>query len=416
MNPSLPSSPSPGASSLRVLLTGASGYVGQHLLHALLTDTHHELSAGVRLHITATYGSLSTFADDCSKLQSSSSSSSFLELLNQTDFDLADSRSIETYFESRRHSQPLLPFDVVIHLAALSSPLECQKNPALATAMNTPSALVECLYREQQLYYQQTHLKHSLTFIFISTDQVYDGSKSYYDDNVDIPRPIHFYGQSKLNMEQLLLKQYQQSLTRDDSSSYYSFVPVILRSSLVLGPKTPVGYCRKQSFLQFIHDVVLSYQNQKEETSNSSKKYDFYTNEYRNVIHVGDVIRTISYFIQNHVQNPSHADSSLSCTSVDVDMLTSLPIYNMGGQDRVSRFDILLAVTQYFGLQQEEVYNFARATERIQVQGPIEPQEGGPVTTVQSPLDISMQIDKLQQVTGMSFMGIKDMVAHTFEP
>jgi len=435
MNNPSPSSTNP-KKVLRLLLTGASGYVGQHLLHALLTDTCHEWTAGVRLQITATYGSLSTFADDCNKFISSSSAVE-IELLNQTVFNIADSHSMETYFESRRRrnlarhpsittnetdassSSVLLaepPFDIVIHLAAMSSPLECQKNQPLASLINTPTTLITCLREEQQRYYQQTHVQHTLTFIFASTDQVYDGSKSFYDSDTDTPLPIHFYGQSKLDMEHLLLQQQQQQHDSSSSSSAASFIPIILRSSLVLGPKTPLGTCRKQSFLQFVQDIVRSYK-QNQDKNHTQKKYDFYTNEYRNVIHVTDVIQIMRYFIRNHIDTIFHR-SGVSSTPIEIQQKHNTSIYNMGGKDRVSRWDILMAVAQYYGLQHEDIDLFATPAERI---NPILPSsvhglssENPVLTSVPSPLDISMCVDKLQQKTGLQFMGLSDMVALTF--
>jgi dTDP-4-dehydrorhamnose reductase len=381
---------------VQVLLTGASGYVGQHMVHQLLLD----LNRGLPLQITASYGDLPSFEEDCRKIDPSGS----LELLSSERFNLADASSITTYFESRRKDNRA-PFDIVIHLAALSSPLECEKNHDRAAAVNNPTALLDALVLDMQLYHQHNqHHTHKMSFIYMSTDQVYQGSKSFYDTDMDVPEPINFYGQSKLDMEHSLLQLLYSS--KDTS---FSFQPIILRSSLVVGPIT-FGRCRKQSFLQFIEGAIQSYINSKNNndsetrTIQDNKKLEFFTNEYRNVIHVHNVIQVISFFIQDHIQSTTTLDHKK--------ILAETPIYNMGGKDRVSRWDVLLAVAQYHGIPLDEVAHFAKPAQRIN-NAHSNNTPGQPIT-VQSPLDISMTMDKLKRCTNITFMGLEEIVASTF--
>ena len=80
--------------------------------------------------------------------------------------------------------------DIVIHLAALSSPVTCHKDPERAFAINRPSSLVTSV---------QSANPEAL-FIFSSTDLVYDGENAPYDVSTPLS-PQTVYGQSKAAFE-----------------------------------------------------------------------------------------------------------------------------------------------------------------------------------------------------------------------
>ena len=86
----------------KVLITGASGYLGQHLLTSLASDS------SLKLH--AAYGQLPSFVEDFGAMAECSS------------LDLQDEAAVRALVGS---IQP----DVVIHLAAVSSPAVCEKEP-----------------------------------------------------------------------------------------------------------------------------------------------------------------------------------------------------------------------------------------------------------------------------------------------
>ena len=190
----------------RLLITGASGYLGQHL-----TSVLHATEPTVEVHVA--YGGLGTYATDVSGMVAS-----------LTQIDLADTDQIRTLVRSVRP-------DVVIHLAAVSSPAACEKNAERSEAINKPLALLAALPK-------------STAFVFLSTDQVYDGVGGNYAHGA-AARPVNRYGLAKLAFEEAL----------------HAALPaaVSLRSSLILGPRTP-GRCRKQSFLQFCEERVLKQQ------------------------------------------------------------------------------------------------------------------------------------------------------------
>jgi dTDP-4-dehydrorhamnose reductase len=158
----------------------------------------------------------------------------------------------------------------------------CEKNAARSDAINTPHALLNAL-------------PTSTTFIFLSTDQVYDGIAGRYA-NAAPAQPVNRYGRSKLAFELALHAALPASMS--------------LRSSLILGPRTP-GRCRKQSFLQFCED-----------RARGALQTDFIADEYRSVVWVGDLVQIIRWAALQGGAS-SHAG-----------------VYNMGGPERLTRVDV----------------------------------------------------------------------------
>ena len=249
--------------SKRMLVTGASGTLGQHLVAAL-----HSAEPGLEVHVA--FGGLETYESDVAGTVAS-----------VTKVDLADAVAIRSLVRSVRP-------DIVVHLAAVSSPVVCEKNAARSDAINTPHALLNAL-------------PTSTTFIFLSTDQVYDGIAGRYA-NAAPAQPVNRYGRSKLAFELALHAALPASMS--------------LRSSLILGPRTP-GRCRKQSFLQFC-----------EERARGALQTDFIADEYRSVVWVGDLVQIIRWAALQGGAS-SHAG-----------------VYNMGGPERLTRVDVAREVVK----------------------------------------------------------------------
>jgi len=337
---------------MRILITGSSGYLGQHLLHYLT-------QSGSSNTIYAAYGSLSTFPSDCALLQESTKSK--LELIDQTTFNLSDAESVKSFIANHT-------FDAIIHLAAISSLYACEKNPANAMATNCPSCLLEALTTRNT-----TMPNHVTKFIFLSTDQVYDGFDAPYKE-ADETGPINLYGKSKLAFETKLL-----------ACDKTKILPIILRSSLILGGITPLGSCRKQSFLQFVQERL-----------SSQTETGFFYNEYRNVVYVGDIVQIIHYFIHNKLN--------------DVDDTSFIPVFNMGGKQRVARDKIADEVASVTGLDSVYIKRAARPPPL-----PLDATPNGDEVIVRNPPDISMNMNKLEKVTGITMKGLQEMVKLSFQ-
>ena len=94
--------------------------------------------------------------------------------------------------------------DCLIHLAAWSNVQKCDANPKEAKQINTEASnnLINCLTK----YHPRAQ------FIFMSTAHVY-GIKEGVLSETDVLNPISFYGQTKLDAENILLKSSCPNLT-----------------------------------------------------------------------------------------------------------------------------------------------------------------------------------------------------------
>lgn len=117
-----------------------------------------------------------------------------LRALTRAQFDLLDFRSLRRAFKT---DQP----ELIIHCAGVSSVAEAQKNPALAKQVNIEVTQV------------LAELASNIHFIFFSTDLVFDGRKGNYIES-DTASPLHFYGETKVAAEQIVLKNPRHLVLR----------------------------------------------------------------------------------------------------------------------------------------------------------------------------------------------------------
>ena len=82
---------------------------------------------------------------------------------------------------------------LVIHCAAITTAAEAQKDPGLARRVNV--GVTEFL----------AGLAAEISFVFFSTDLVFDGRKGDYTET-DAPNPLNLYGETKLAAETAVLK------------------------------------------------------------------------------------------------------------------------------------------------------------------------------------------------------------------
>jgi dTDP-4-dehydrorhamnose reductase len=141
----------------RILVTGVSGFLGRYVAVAL-RDRHTVLG---------TYRSQPVALDSCVL----------------TRLDLAETAAVRA---------TCLEFgpDAVVHTAALSDVDACERHPEAAHRVNVQGT--EAIARAAAAA--------GARFIYISTDQVYDGAKSYYDE-ADMPQPLMVYGRTKVEGE-----------------------------------------------------------------------------------------------------------------------------------------------------------------------------------------------------------------------
>jgi dTDP-4-dehydrorhamnose reductase len=154
---------------MKILITGANGFLGYYLVEQLLAKKYLVIATG---------------RGACRLPFSDQKNFQYIEM------DFTNPFSIHDVFEKIKP-------DVVIHAGAMSKPDECETNQMQAYLVNVEGTV--------QLLINSDELKSF--FIFLSTDFVFDGEQGMYDEN-DVPQPVNYYGRTKLEAEEAV-KEYE---------------------------------------------------------------------------------------------------------------------------------------------------------------------------------------------------------------
>lgn len=147
---------------MKILITGANGLLGQHLVNKLFNETLHE--------IIATGNSEPRFILQDSRVHYHS-------------LDITDGMAVNALLEK------LMP-DTIIHCAALTQVDECELNPVKAWTVNVTATR----------FIVDAAKKINAFLIFISTDFVFDGLNGPYKEE-DTVNPVSYYGSTKVAAE-----------------------------------------------------------------------------------------------------------------------------------------------------------------------------------------------------------------------
>ena len=154
---------------MKILITGANGFLGHYLAQQLLEKKYSVIATGkgdCRL----------PFKED--------------ECFQYITMDFTDPFAVHDVFEKYKP-------DVVVHAGAISKPDECQLEQWQAYITNVEATVTILLNAEEQKSF----------FVFLSTDFVFDGEKGMYKED-DEPAPVNFYGKTKLEAEDAV-KEYE---------------------------------------------------------------------------------------------------------------------------------------------------------------------------------------------------------------
>jgi dTDP-4-dehydrorhamnose reductase len=154
---------------MKILITGANGFLGYYLVEQLLAKKYSVTATGkgvCRLPFTHDQN------------------------FQWRSMDFTDPFSIHDVFENVKP-------DVVVHAGAMSKPDECEMDQMKAYLVNVEGTV--------QLLINSEDLKSF--FIFLSTDFVFDGERGMYIEE-DTPRPVNYYGRTKLEAEEAV-KEYE---------------------------------------------------------------------------------------------------------------------------------------------------------------------------------------------------------------
>lgn len=261
----------------RVLLTGSTGWLAQFVYQKLALVDAYEVYC-------CYHNSVPEFCPESKRIS----------------FDLSDPTSVSNGIKQvRPHA--------VLHLAALSSPATCEKNPGLAELINSPCHLIDAV---------NEHAEDDCLFIFTSTDLVFDGNfppylphlnESNSDNDSFLPATTQ-YGITKRNFE-------KQVLTRLKNG-------VVLRLSNMIGPRFVWKYAGTK-FMQFLMEAF-----QKREVI--GLRFD----EVRSFVSVHDVVEVISRCLLSEYAEKIRGKA-----------------FNVGGPEGLSRLDMAKILARSSGVE-----------------------------------------------------------------
>jgi dTDP-4-dehydrorhamnose reductase len=114
--------------------------------------------------------------------------------LTRAELDLTDYGAVKERFSREKPS-------IMIHCAALSSSVECEKNPSLAKKLNV------------EVTENLAELSANIPFVFLSTDLVFDGGAGNYDES-SATNPLSVYGETKVAAENIVLANPKHTVVR----------------------------------------------------------------------------------------------------------------------------------------------------------------------------------------------------------
>ncbi len=227
----------------KILITGASGFLGTHLYNSL----HNKFS------IVCLYNNNS------------------LHNKNAVQFDLTNISAIPSLID-------LIQPTVVIHTAAISSITQCEQERKFSFLINVTAS--EALAKHCK--------KIKATFIFCSTDLVFDGTKGNYTEE-DIPNPINKYGRQKYEAEKKII-----TINKD---------AIIVRLPLMIGEN-------KKSLAGVVAEMKLK--NEQE-----AIMYLF-TNEYRSPALVEDIVLGFESLLNKKTSGTYHMGGSQKLNRLEI--------------------------------------------------------------------------------------------------
>ena len=166
---------------MKILVTGANGFLGYYLVKQLLQNDLEVIATG---------------KGPC-RLPFTHQNFTYVEM------DFTDPFAVHDVFEKYKPG-------IIVHAGAMSKPDECELNQWQAYITNV----------EGTITLLNNAAGYKSFFVFISTDFVFDGVKGNYSET-DIPNPVNFYGKTKLEAEEAIRE--------------YEFDWAIVRTVLVYG-------------------------------------------------------------------------------------------------------------------------------------------------------------------------------------
>ncbi|HWZ22367.1 MAG TPA: SDR family oxidoreductase [Cytophagaceae bacterium] len=183
--------------SKKILITGSNGLLGQKLINLLAGKTGYQLLAtGKGENRLGVIGKPYDYAS----------------------LDITNAKEVDTLIADFKP-------DFIIHTAAMTNVDQCESDKEGCLLLNVSATD----------YLVQAAKKNNCFFIHLSTDFIFDGTKGPLTEE-DVPNPISFYGQSKLDAEKIVIEsKLRWAILR--TVLVYGIVKDMSRSNIVLWVK-----------------------------------------------------------------------------------------------------------------------------------------------------------------------------------
>ncbi len=263
---------------MKILVTGSNGLLGQKLVRLLNSISE--------VQVIATSRGTSRIKD--------------IEIPYYT-LDVTDEDKVLSRFNDAKP-------DVVIHTAAMTQVDDCELNPEDCSVANIHS--VKNIVRACKDI--DAHLIH------LSTDFIFDGSEGPLTEEA-IPAPVNFYGETKLEAENIILNSgIKWAMAR--TVLVYGIVPGLSRSNIILWVK---------------------------ENLENQRTINVVDDQWRTPTLAEDLAQGCWLIAKNHATG----------------------IFNISGKDMLTPFDMALKVAEYFDLDKKYVVransaNFSQPAKR----------------------------------------------------
>lgn len=185
---------------MKILITGVNGFLGYHLTHYFLANTHYEIIA--------------TGKNECRWQHENIK-------INYKALDITNEYELKNVFDSY---EP----ELVIHTAAISKPNLCEQDKWLCEQVNytaVKNIVNICNY-------------HKIKFLHFSSDFIFGENGPHTEDAPT--HPLNYYGYTKLLAENYI-KEYSNQFC-------------IIRPVLIYGPTTPTV---NNTFLHWVYESLL---------------------------------------------------------------------------------------------------------------------------------------------------------------
>lgn len=259
---------------MKVLITGSSGFLGQHLIRY----------APVSIHIIAHY-------------------SQNLPLEFGRRINLFQADFIHNPWKQFQELHP----DVIIHTGAMASIDACEERKELARQINYHASC--------QLARLSGEMGSRL--IFISSDVVFDGKKGNYNED-DYPRPLNIYAETKNNAERYILENHHNAVVIRPSLFYgralqgrRSFTEIMLTQ--LCEDKNVATFTDQYRTPIFVHDLAKAI-------------WELANHHYCGIIHLGGPQKVSRYEI-----------GLMLCEIFDLDKKLLIPVKSAEIQLKVPR-------------------------------------------------------------------------------